>query len=76
MDNYLKCIIDRIEGQQAVLSFSDGQKLNWPLEKLPSGAVEGSAINLKIDQNGLSDEEEKNLLAKNILNEILDVDGK
>ncbi|MFC1615453.1 DUF3006 domain-containing protein [Patescibacteria group bacterium] len=73
MDNNLKCVIDRIEGEQAVLCFDDGQKLNWPLEKLPSGAVEGSSLKLKIDQNGLSDEEEKTLLAKNILNEILDV---
>lgn len=75
MDNYIKGIIDRIEGQKAVLSLDDGQKLIWPMEKLPANSAEGSVIKLILTDGGLTEEAARNLLAKDILNEILDVES-
>lgn len=75
-ENYIKGTIDRIEGQKAVLSLDGGQKLNWPIEKLPENCAEGSVIKLILTSGGENAEDEKNLLAKNILNEILNVAEK
>ncbi len=76
MDNYIKGIIDRIEGQKAVLSLDDGQKLIWPLEKIPAHCVEGTAVIISIFKDGEMAEDEQKIMAKNILNEILDVEEK
>lgn len=76
--NYIKGIIDRIEGQKAILSLDDGQKLNWPIEKLPPDCVEGSIVilNLNTGENSGNEDDEKNLMAKNILNEILNIESE
>ena len=68
--NYLNGTIDRLEGNQAVLKIENGATLLWPTEKLPNGFVEGQAIKLSL----LTDSdvtEDKEIIAKNILNEIL-----
>ena len=38
-------IIDRIEGDLAILEV-DGHSIHWPVSALPSGAKEGSALQL------------------------------
>lgn len=77
MDNYIKGIIDRIEDEKAIISLVDGQKINWSLEKIPADCVEGTAVKISISKDGeLDEEDEKKIMARNILNEILDVDEK
>ncbi len=65
-------IIDRFEGDKAILKTTDGSMVVWPKEKLPDQAHEGMVLDFEI-------EEEKNVeiknkkLAKDILNEILNI---
>lgn len=71
---FIKGTIDRIEEQKAVISLDDGQKLTWPVEKLPPNCAEGTPIKIILTAGDANEEDERNLLAKNILNEILDVE--
>jgi len=70
----LKLIIDRFEGDKAVILSPDGANFVWPADKLPAGAREGSALFLEIEL----DEEtaaNKKREARELLNELLS-DGK
>lgn len=66
----ISVVIDRFEGEKAVLKFPDGQTLIVPIEFLPEEASEGSMIKLSFGENS-SQEEERGKLAKKMLNEIL-----
>ncbi|MFH1661897.1 MAG: DUF3006 domain-containing protein [Candidatus Falkowbacteria bacterium] len=69
----IKLTIDRFEGDKTVLITEDGQSIIWPKDKLPEKIHEGMILNFEINTD--SDAEEKNKkLAKDILNEILDVE--
>ncbi|MCX6806632.1 MAG: DUF3006 domain-containing protein [Candidatus Berkelbacteria bacterium] len=65
-----KAIVDRFEGEYAVLIFDDGKKIDWPKDKLPKNIKEGSVVwfSLTKDKEG---EKKQRELAKEILNEIL-----
>ena len=67
---FMLAIVDRIEGNKAVLKLDDGQSLNWPVNNLPSDVIEGSQIKLVIFSNKI-EEEEREKIAKAVLNEIL-----
>lgn len=41
-------VIDRIEGEQAVIVLEDGQRLLWPASELPDGAAEGAVMVLTL----------------------------
>jgi hypothetical protein len=41
-------VIDRIEGEQAVIVLEDGQRLLWPADGLPDGAAEGAVVVLTL----------------------------
>jgi hypothetical protein len=41
-------VIDRIEGEQAIIVMDDGQRLLWPADGLPDGAAEGTAVVLAL----------------------------
>jgi hypothetical protein len=41
-------VVDRYEGDYAVLAFDDGQRLLWPREQLPAGAREGVAVTIAL----------------------------
>jgi hypothetical protein len=43
-DFSLRGVVDRYEGDYAVLVFDDGQRLLWPKKQLPPGATEGVAV--------------------------------
>ena len=65
--------IDRFEGNQAVLITNEKESIVWPKKSLPDGAVEGSVLSFDIFRS--EDEEKvKKQLAKDILNEILEVE--
>lgn len=66
----MKAIIDRFEGNSAVLIFEGKQKLIVPREELPKDIHEGSALFLLVSDSA-SEEEAREKLAKSILNEIL-----
>jgi len=70
MDKFLPAVIDRFNDRQAVIKLADGQELLWPINNLPAGLTEGSAIKLYLSD--LAEAEiKKQSLAKNILREIL-----
>ena len=69
--NY-KLTIDRFEEKKVVLKTEDGNTIVWPKNKLPNDAKEGTILNFIITTNDI-DTENKKELAKNILNEILEV---
>lgn len=67
--NELKVVLDRIEGDFAVLTYGEGQ-INWPKAKLPDHIHEGESLVLvaKRDVDASKDRQE---LAKALLNDIL-----
>lgn len=48
----LRGAIDSLEKDWAVLVLDDGQRLDWPRERLPSGAAEGAVVVLSLEQAG------------------------
>jgi hypothetical protein len=67
---YLSGIVDRFEGRLAIIRTDDGQEIKWPISNLPEDAEAGAAIRLSLVISK-SDQEEKENLAKKMLNEIL-----
>ncbi len=65
----LRVVIDRIEGDFAVLRY-DGNEILWPKKNLPTGSHEGGCLVLSA-LNDKDAEKEREELAKAILNEIL-----
>ena len=70
---YLLATVDRVEGNKAVLKLDDGQSLDWPIDRLPADAGEGSRVKLVILSNK-GEQEEREEMAKAVLNEILKTD--
>ncbi len=62
--------IDRFEGDKAVLITNDKQAINWPKDKLPQTAKEGTVLEINIIDSKDKTNNNKQL-AKDILNEIL-----
>ena len=69
----IKLTIDRLEGEKAVLLTEDGQSIIWPKNKLSAGSKEGMIFNFNI-LNDTETKKNKEELAKEILNEILNTD--
>jgi hypothetical protein len=67
----IKFIIDRFEGDKAVLKTEDNDTIIWPQNKLPNNLNEGSAL-LFVITSDKDEEKSSKQLAKDILNEILD----
>jgi len=65
----IELIIDRFEGEFAILKTKDNQTINWPKNKLPKDTKEQTKLNFHISQN--SSQVNTNENAKTILNEIL-----
>lgn len=68
----LKLTIDRFEEKNAVLLTEDGDLIVWPKNKLPEGTAEGAVLKFSILRSE-EEEKEKRELAKEILNEIMDI---
>ncbi|MFA5048171.1 MAG: DUF3006 domain-containing protein [Patescibacteria group bacterium] len=69
-NNFLSAIIDRFEGDKAVLVLTDGQHLVWPANLLPAGLKEGDGLKVLAETDAelaLSQEEK----AKHILKQLL-----
>jgi hypothetical protein len=65
--------IDRFEDKKAVLKTETGETIIWPKENLPANAKEGTVLLFQISgDEGI--EKEKKDQAKNILNELLNIE--
>lgn len=62
----MKIIIDRFEGEYAVVELDDGSFANLPLALVPKGADEGSVISIALDSTATDKQREKinNLMDK------------
>lgn len=70
-NNYsLAMVIDRFEEKFAVLKGQSGEEILWPIKKLPDDVKTGEAVRLTLTQ-AKDETEEKEKLAKALLNEIL-----
>lgn len=68
----LVLIVDRIEEDKAVLKTEDNLEIIWPKKKLPK-LHEGQALHINISDVAHQEKANKKF-AKDILNELLDVD--
>lgn len=66
---YISAVIDRIEGNFAVLRTFDYQEILWSLDNLPKNLAEGSAVNLII-KNDKDLEEEQQKIAQMVLEKV------
>jgi hypothetical protein len=62
--------IDRFEGDIAVISLDDGQKLHYAKSSLPADAHEGSVITLTITTSA-QEEAHRQQLAQAVLQELI-----
>ena len=60
--------VDRFKGKQAVIKLDDGTEVLWPIKNLADDVKEGTAVKVAISAN---QEEQKEDLAKTMLNDIL-----
>ncbi len=71
---FMQGVVDRIEGDKAVIRFDGGQELVWSKENLPPDAREGSAVRVLVT-TAQEDTAERVRIAKALLNEILGSGG-
>ncbi len=62
--------IDRFEDKMAVIIVEDGQKLLWPIKNLPEDSDKGQKVRI-ILSTSKTDQEDREKMAKTILNKIL-----
>lgn len=55
----MKVIIDRFEGNYAVVELEDKRVCNMPVELLPKGAKEGSVLKIEIDTEETNNQKER-----------------
>ena len=68
-DFSLRGVVDRYEGDYAVLVFDDGQRILWPREQLPAEAREGVAVTIALTVD-LMDTEQRSARLKGLLADI------
>ena len=55
----MRIIVDRFEGNSAVVELPNGKTIDCPKELLPSDAKEGSIINILVDKKATNEKLEK-----------------
>ena len=68
----LELKVDKFENDKAILLTEDNDAVVWPRRQLPPDIKEGSLIAFSINDQPANQPDNKEL-AKNILNELLDV---
>lgn len=66
-------VIDRFEEKYAILKGAEGQEIVWPIKKLPDEIKKGEVIRLTLS-TAKTETEEREKIAKALLNEILKSD--
>ena len=67
---YIPGTIGRIESEYVVIELADNQQLRFPKDKLPENSQEGSHVRVIVG-NDATEQQERELRAKTVLNEIL-----
>ncbi len=69
----IQFVLDRIEGNSAIIITPENVEVSWPKNLLPSGVKEGDVVSFAINEQ---EEETRELKrdAKDLLNEILNPD--
>jgi len=62
--------IEKFEDKMAIITTSDGYNFSWPIKKLPDDLQVGSEVKIKLSTSR-TEEAESEMIAKNVLNEIL-----
>ena len=68
--HYIKCRLIAFINKHAALETEDGQKINWPIKKLPDDIRKGDDFRL-IVSTSITEEEERKKTAKAVINQIL-----
>ena len=55
----MRIIIDRIEGDFAIVELPSGQMIDCPRAMLPDNAKEGSILNITVDEEATNDKLQK-----------------
>ena len=55
----MRIIIDRIEGDFAIVELPNGQMIDCPRVMLPDNAKEGSILNITVDEEATNDKLQK-----------------
>jgi hypothetical protein len=58
-DTQMKVIIDRFEGDYAVIELEDKTICNMPIKLLPEGAIEGSVLRIEVDNEATKNKKEE-----------------
>ncbi|MBI4142710.1 DUF3006 domain-containing protein [Candidatus Uhrbacteria bacterium] len=66
----MRCTIDRLETDVAVLRNDDGQELAVPIAELPDGVGEGDVLEVRFGQD-VEATDDRAARARDVLNEIL-----
>lgn len=66
----LEAVIDRFEGETAILRVKDAKEILWPKSALPADTREGGVVYLQA-LSSKEKEAEREALAKTLLNEVL-----
>ncbi|MAF13691.1 MAG: hypothetical protein CMI53_02245 [Parcubacteria group bacterium] len=67
--------IKQFKDKDAIIETADGQKLTWPIKNLPEDIAVGKKVRLVLSTAD-TDQKEREVLAKTILNQILKQDRK
>lgn len=67
---YTAGTVSRIESDHAIIELADNQQVRVPKDKLPENTQEGSKVRI-IVSNDATEQKERELRAKTVLNEIL-----
>jgi len=66
---FLRGVVDRYEGDYAVLVFDDGQRLLWPREQLPAESRESVAVAVTLTVD-LTNTEQRSARLQGLLTDI------
>lgn len=69
MDNYLKGVIDRKEGDFIVIKIIGDQELYWPINMINFNYQDGDVVNIYLSKNEVNTDSQVNE-AKNLLKQI------
>jgi hypothetical protein len=68
----IKLSVKELNDKEAILKFEDGQIVSWPTTRLPKEIKPGEILTFVIRDGGSDKEPEQ--LAKDLLNEILNIE--
>ncbi len=74
MSETISGIVERFAERMVVIKTDSGEELFWPVKNLPAELAVGSKVNLTLSTESNGQFSEKELQAKKMLNDILNVE--